>query len=168
MPDPAGPARPGHGHFTLNPGEVIFSRKPCHIRTILGSCVGVALYDPRLRIGGMCHYLLAAGPEGERSTRYGSIAIPALVEQFLNAGSRAEDLQAHVAGGSLMLHLSEVFFVGANNIKQADRILGELGVRVLAREVGGIRGRRMFMQSDSGEVRIEFIPQFDPDMKKVL
>jgi chemotaxis protein CheD len=153
----------GKTEFFLGIGEVAFASRPCVIRTVLGSCVGVSLYDPVLRIGGMCHYLLARAPEGQKSTRYGDVALDSLIAHFLRAGSWLDRLEARVAGGALILRMSEVFFVGEKNILVADQVLAERGIRVLERVVGGERGRRMILDSDTGAVQIAFIPETDPD-----
>lgn len=149
--------------FFLGIGEVAFAVKPCLIRTVLGSCVGVSLFDRLLGLGGMCHYLLDRAPEGQTSTRYGDVAINSLVRRFLASGSRPGQIEACVAGGGLILDMSQVFFVGERNARMADETLARLGIRVSRREVGGNRGRRMSLDSGSGEVGIEFIPEFDSE-----
>jgi len=44
--------------YFLNPGELIFSKKPVVVKTVLGSCVAVCIHDKNLNYGGICHYLL--------------------------------------------------------------------------------------------------------------
>lgn len=158
----------GKNEYFLGIGEVAFAKKPCVIRTVLGSCVGVSLYDPRLRIGGMSHFLLAKAPEGQISTRYGDIALDTLIDNFRRAGSHLHRLEACVAGGALILDVNEIFFVGEKNIKIADEVLSRRGIRVLRREVGGERGRRMVLDSETGFVTIEFIPDADPERNSAI
>jgi chemotaxis protein CheD len=130
------------------------------MRTILGSCVGVALYDPYLKIGGMCHYLLSTG-NGQHSTKYGDVAISTLIHRFSKAGSPFSHIQAFVAGGALLLDQHEIFFVGENNIKIALELLNEYKIPIIEQQVGGDRGRRMSLNTDTGQVKIEFIPQVE-------
>jgi chemotaxis protein CheD len=160
--------RTDKSEFFLGIGEVAFASKPCVIRTVLGSCVGVSLYDPVLKIGGMSHFLLARAPQGQNSTRYGDIALNSLIDKFLQAGSKIGRLEANEAGGGLILNINEIFFVGERNIQVADEILAKRGLRTLRREVGGDKGRRMILDSETGIVQIEFIPETDPDIKSVL
>ncbi len=127
----------------LNPGELAYASGPCVIRTILGSCVAVALWDRKLRHGAMCHYLLARAPEGASFAKYGDVAIPTLLKKFRTSGSDFADLEATIAGGSLCFDSDTVFFVGDNNIAVAEEILARFGVRVVRRETGGERGRRV-------------------------
>jgi chemotaxis protein CheD len=151
----------------LGTGELIFATTPCQVKTILGSCVGVALHDPRNRWGGLCHYLLALDPDLDAaaggSSRFGEVAIPALVSKLVRAGSRRRDLVAVVAGGALLLDANEVFFVGEKNVRLADTLLRDLGIRIAYRDIGGDRGRRMSFRTDEGTYLIEALQETDPD-----
>jgi len=153
----------------LGTGELVFATQPCEVRTILGSCVGVAIHDPRRGWGGLCHYLLATDPDLDNpgtagsSTRFGEVAIPALVQKLLRAGSHRRDLIAVVAGGALLLEANEVFFVGEKNVRLANTLLDDLGIRIVHRDIGGDRGRRMVFRTDDGRYRIETVPETDPD-----
>jgi len=153
----------------LGTGELVFATSPCEVKTILGSCVGVALYDPRNRWGGLCHYLLANDPDLESgdtpgsSTRFGQVAIPALAQKLVRAGSNRRDIVAVVAGGALLLDANEVFFVGEKNIRLANSLLESLGIAVIHRDIGGDRGRRMVFRPHDGTFGIELLSGTDPD-----
>lgn len=153
----------------LGTGELVFATSPCEVKTILGSCVGVALYDPRNRWGGLCHYLLANDPDLDNqetpgsSTRFGQVAIPALAQKLVRAGSNRRDLVAIIAGGALLLDANEVFFVGEKNIRLANGLLESLGIPVVHRDIGGDRGRRMVFRPHDGSYAIELISGTDPD-----
>jgi chemotaxis protein CheD len=147
----------------LHPGQTYVSREPLQISMILGSCAGVCLYDRSKAIGGATHYML---PEwdgtGTSSTRYGDIAIDALFKQFQAYGSRASDLEATVLGGACMF---EVFrsedgsgdHIGSRNINMALQAFSRLGIVIAARDTGGINGRKIKMQSDTGKVAVSVI-----------
>ena len=81
----------------LNMGEMLFSSQACRVKTVLGSCVGVALFDIQLRVGGLCHYLLPTAGAASPSTKYGDVALPALIKKFIDYGSHLTDLRAWVA-----------------------------------------------------------------------
>jgi chemotaxis protein CheD len=75
--------------YFLNPGELIFSKKPIVVKTVLGSCVAVCIYDKVNRWGGICHYLLPVAPSDEqRSTKFGDVAIKTLLHRFLKNTAR--------------------------------------------------------------------------------
>ena len=42
----------------LQPGEFYFGEGKTRVRTLLGSCVAITLWHPRLHLGGMSHYVL--------------------------------------------------------------------------------------------------------------
>ena len=84
----------------LLPGQMTFSTIETEVTTILGSCVAVALYDPKTKIGGMNHYLLPKPTKGEApSGRYGSHANASLLSQIIKAGANKKTLIAKVYGG---------------------------------------------------------------------
>jgi len=145
----------------LNTGEMVFSTEPCLVKTILGSCVAVAVHDGHTGWGGVCHFLLAQDPEMDdpglkgSSTRYGNVAIPSLVRKFLRRGSRIGDLRAVVVGGALLLDVNEVFFVGERNVRFANKFLAEQGIRIVHREIGGDLGRRLEFRTDDGEFSVD-------------
>src|SRR5258707_66364 len=63
-------AEPELKQVYLHPGELYASPEPANIKIILGSCVAVCLYNPRLSIGGATHFLLPA-LEGEGQLKMG-------------------------------------------------------------------------------------------------
>src|SRR5438045_940764 len=67
----------------LLPGQLYASAEPCQIKTILGSCVAICLWDKRRGAGGMNHFLLPVVREGQpTSLRYANEATRVLLEQL--------------------------------------------------------------------------------------
>ena len=141
----------------LYPGKLAAPGVPSRIRTILGSCVGVALFDPVRKIGGLNHYLLPdMGSTEKPSGRYGTFAIPALVEALESQGAKRSLLQAKIFGGANVLgDVSIGIGVGRRNIAKAEELLAEKGIRVVERNLGGDRGRRIILRTDTFEVEHE-------------
>ena len=82
--------------------EIVASKAPARLRTVLGSCIGVALYDRRAGIGGLAHVMLPdSRGEVKMPGKFADTAIPALVEKLTQAG--AGKLSAKIAGGANML-----------------------------------------------------------------
>ena len=76
---------------TLHVGGVHASSEPTLIKTLLGSCVAVCLWDPRVQVGGMNHFLLPDGdPDGPRdeATRFGAHAMDCLVGEMLKLDNK--------------------------------------------------------------------------------
>lgn len=142
----------------IHVGEIFIGVKPTQISTILGSCISVCLYDPVEQIGGMNHYLVPLWNEnGLQSPRYGNISIPRLIEGMENVGSSKRDIIAKIFGGANVLDVSqEDMMIGRKNILIAKELLKDHGIKIVAQDVGGVRGRRIMMQSDTGKILLKY------------
>ena len=78
----------------------------------LGSCIGIALWDPVKRIGGMAHVLLPYSDgkvdaktiyDPKTAAKYGDIGVPYLISLMLVLGCQKERLQAKLAGGAQII-----------------------------------------------------------------
>jgi chemotaxis protein CheD len=135
----------------LHAGQLHVATTPTAITTVLGSCVSVCLYDPTTKIGGMNHFLLPLHVEREKSLRFGTIAVPALVEAALRAGATRGALVAKVFGGASVIGaLGTGRRLGEENAVLALRLLEEAHVPVLDQDVGGQRGRKLVFIVDEG------------------
>ncbi len=151
---PSGLATPDVGnraHVYLHAGQVVAVSRPTAITTVLGSCVAVCLHDPVARVGGMNHFLLPHHVERERSPRFGTVAVPQLVEAVLRAGASRGSLVAKVFGGASVIGaLGRTRRLGDENAALAVRLLEEARIPVLEGDVGGNRGRKLVFVSDEG------------------
>lgn len=138
----------------------------------LGSCVGVALYDKRKKIGGLAHIML---PDSEAMTKKGSLgkyadtAIKAMVKEMERLGSLRRDIKAKVAGGACMFSIPGAINprnvpgpclgmqIGDRNIEAVKKILDELRIPVEAEDTGGSYGRTMRFDVSDGTVVISSI-----------
>jgi len=143
----------------LQPGEIHLARSPALLKTVLGSCVGVTFWSPRLEIGALCHGVLprcpptVVSPEGHR---YVDFAILELVRQLEMFGVRRDALQVKVFGGADVLPVSATHpwrkTVGYQNWHRALEVLFEQQLAVMASDVGGSVGRTIQFHTGSGEV----------------
>ncbi len=139
-------------------GEIHIATKPTEIITVLGSCIAVCLFDPYNQIAGMNHYLVPLwNGNGLQSPKYGNVSIPKMIEKIVEKGSRVQNLQAKVFGGGNINNITTPeMLVGKKNILIAKEILKEYGIKILAEDVGGFRGRRIMMQSDTGKIFLKY------------
>lgn len=141
----------GRTQVYLHAGQLAVAVKPTVITTILGSCVAVCLHDPRSRTGGMNHYLLPLHVERERSPRFGTVAIPQLVDELVRAGATRSSLVAKVFGGASVIGAFRgARNLGAENAALAVRLLEEAGIPILDQDVGGTKGRKLIFHADDG------------------
>ena len=95
----------------LQPGEFYFGEDKTRIRTLLGSCVAIVLWHPRLHIGGMCHYMLPQRPrkrQGEAlDGRYAEDAMHMFMRELGRSGTNPADYQVKLFGAGQMFEQTE-------------------------------------------------------------
>jgi chemotaxis protein CheD len=151
----AGPAAGERQRAYLLPGQLHVSADPCQIRTILGSCVAICLWDSRQGVGGMNHFLLPASSEGHpATTRFADVATQALFDMLQALGCRLPHLQAKIFGGASMFQKQDRHSVslGAKNVAAALDWLTKAGIPVTVQETGGTHGRKIIFNTDDGIV----------------
>jgi len=148
--------------LTLLPGALSFVPAGWRLQTLLGSCVSVVVWQPRLRLGGMCHFLLPervghrrAGPDG----RFAPDALAMLEQQMHASGLDTWHFVAHVAGGAHCLARrtgqdDATLDIGRRNTEAALQWCRHMGMPVLQVAVGGRTSRQVDFDTSSGEVRI--------------
>lgn len=138
----------------LQPGQLYASGQPSAVTTVLGSCVAICLWDPVVSVGGMNHYLLPffAGGAGKGSPRFGNVAVAQLVDRLVALGATRGRLQAKVFGGACVLEAFQERqgHLGEKNAGVAFKLLEELGIPVMSRDVGGRSGRKLIFHTDLG------------------
>lgn len=116
---------------------------PLILHAFLGTCVGVALYDAKARIGGLIHLLLPEPPSSDSTyhlEQYASTGLPLFIKVLLDRGASLENLEACIAGGALMGPLSrqDIFFdIGGRTADVANTLLTQKGIKIKNSESGG-------------------------------
>jgi chemotaxis protein CheD len=142
----------------LQPGEIVAFAEPYAVTTILGSCVALCLHDHQARVGGVNHYLLPLQLGRRDAPRYGSAAIPMLIDKLLALGARRDRLVAKVFGGACVMSGGDDerrTHLGAQNTEVAFRLLAEEGIPVAAEDVHGNRGRKVVFHTDDGSAWVK-------------
>ena len=140
--------------------ELKVARSPCILETLaVGSCVAVSLYDPVNKIGSLCHSLLPGDPQGDMvgSLKFVGEAVKAMASTMGQEGASPEDIQAKVFGGATLFGCfedEEAFLVGEKNVETARSSLKELGIAIVAEDVGGNQGRNVEFNTEDGRVTI--------------
>lgn len=149
----------------VQPGESKLVHEPTILRTLLGSCVGIAFRVPRLGVAALCHPMLPrvtakVTAELSRSAgrRYVDYAIRDLAKQFDALGARRSEVEVKVFGGGDVLAITGTSrhpTVGSQNSEIAMKVLAEEGFGVLASSVRGERGVNIFFNTYTGEVLLQ-------------
>lgn len=126
----------------------------------LGSCVGLALYDPVVRVGGMIHCMLPLSridPEKARANPYmfTDTGVPALIRAVLELGADRRRLVAKVAGAAAPLQDNGVFNIGERNYVVLRKVLWKNDILIAAEEVGGTKARTLYLFIDTGRTTIK-------------
>lgn len=150
----------------VSPGEFLISKDTSTIiETSLGSCVGVALYDPLARMGAMLHVLLPAGGHDKESltpARFARSAVPFILSQMVDAGASRQRICATVAGGALVAAdkpLSVEMNIGRRNSVAILDLLDRQAIPVVKRDIGGRIPRVLRLVVADGRTSIEKIGQ---------
>ena len=145
--------------LNLLAGQLYFGHRVQELRTLLGSCVGLALWCPTRRLGGMCHYLLpdrARPPGTPRDGRYGAEALEMMVEAMKAAGARPQEFEAHLYGGADTLsdRTGMRFNVGARNIELGWSLIDQYGLQLMDVDVGDQCPRHVRLSLVDGQVTL--------------
>ncbi len=139
-------------------GELAVARPPTILAALgLGSCVGLVLYDPVSRIGGLAHVMLPANPQPARvppSARFADQALELLLERMLAEGAQREHLGAKLVGGAHMFASSTGQGIGQRNITALHSLLRQQRIPLLASDVGGQWGRSIEFDLGTGLLRV--------------
>jgi chemotaxis protein CheD len=145
--------------ITVGVAQLRYSSSPVILRTILGSCVGICIYDRVKKIGGMAHVLLPNNlKRGQNLEKYADTAIPLLAKEILKEGARIENLSAKIAGGASMFKFGANVMlgqIGERNIEQTKIELEKLGIPILVEDLGGNLGRVIDFFLEDGRMKVK-------------
>ncbi|GBF33210.1 chemotaxis protein CheD [Desulfocucumis palustris] len=137
------------------------TREPGRLITLgLGSCVGVSLYDPMMKVGGLLHVMLPDSTQFSnvnKLAKFADTGIPLMIQELQKMGARINRMQAKLVGGAQMfsgLDEKMTLNIGLRNTEKSREVLSNLNIRILAEDVGGNRGRTMIVDTASGMVTI--------------
>ena len=126
----------------------------------LGSCIGVTIYDPVVRAGGLLHVML---PDSSINTAkaalqpamFADTGVPALFRTSYQMKVDKHRVVICIAGGAQMMDPGGVFNIGKRNHESIAGLLQQHGLRVHATQVGGLVSRTMSLNIRTGEVRLK-------------
>ncbi|MTI94452.1 MAG: chemotaxis protein CheD [Firmicutes bacterium] len=142
--------------------QLTVERAPMLIRSSgLGSCLGVIIYDPFTATGAMAHAMLPYYRQGRQGNKakYVDTAIEVILAEMKDRGCKKENLIAKLAGGAQMFPDADrdVLVIGKKNIQAGRECLAELGIPIVAEDVGGNSGRSLEFDCATGDLTIKTI-----------
>ncbi|NOU84853.1 chemotaxis protein CheD [Paenibacillus sp. LMG 31460] len=125
--------------------------------TGLGSCVGVTLYDSRVKVAGMAHVMLPSSEiarEGSLNiAKYADTAIPELISRMEKLGAAVNRLEAKLAGGAQMFAFAgnnDTMRIGPRNVESCKEMLNKYKIPIRAEDTGANYGRTIEFHSETG------------------
>lgn len=131
----------------------------------LGSCIGLTLYDPVTKIGGMVHYMLPDSTiimNNVNIAKFADTGIQELLKQVTRAGANRNMLVAKIAGGARMFEVSQMSSMGSvgdRNTLAAKEMLRKLNIKLVAEDTGLNFGRTVELHTDTGDFHIKAVKQ---------
>lgn len=142
--------------LTANMGEIVLLSGEQTGQAILGSCLGIILYDGRKQLSALAHVVLPQsegrpGPPG----KFVDSAIPWMINSLRSKGADSTRLTCKLAGGANMFANSGPFQIGQQNIAVARRELERTCIRIFAEHLEGTQGRRITFDNKTGKVFVD-------------
>ncbi|MBP3889188.1 MAG: chemotaxis protein CheD [Cellulosilyticum sp.] len=144
--------------------DLSIAKEPDILTTLgLGSCVGIALYDPSTKVGGLAHIMLPDSKQiknNENKAKFADTAIEVLVQAMIKEGARKNRIVAKIAGGAHMFefkNMDDMMRIGTRNINAVVQILNEIHIPIIAQDVGENYGRTVELHTLTGVFRVKTI-----------
>ena len=140
------------------------------VTSALGSCIGVTLYDPELKIGGLAHIMLpdsSIARERSNPAKFADTAIKAMVEELIKRGAECSRMEAKLTGGARMFSFagkSPLMDIGEKNVAAAKLILCEKGIRIVAEDTGENYGRCVEFCCSTGELKVKSLTRGEKEL----
>ena len=137
--------------------DLVVAKHPATLVTLgLGSCIGLVIYDQVSKAVGMVHIMLPDSREAKnipKPGKFADTAVPLLLEELAKLGVNKSQLRAKMAGGAQMFTMpgkdSAIFSVGTRNVEATTKMLAEAGIRVVASDTGGSKGRSVEFNTET-------------------
>ena len=124
------------------------------ITSALGSCIGICLYDPQIKLAAMVHIMLPINMEaGRKNTfKYADTGIRETLNQMVAKGAVKGRITAKIAGGARMFEVTggTLGSIGQRNSESVHQVLRRENIRLLWEDVGGKVARTMEFDSATG------------------
>jgi chemotaxis protein CheD len=151
-----------HDAVKVLPGEYYVTAEDLMVMTVLGSCIAACIWDPRVRVGGMNHFMLPDGGN-DTSGRYGSYAMELLINEMIKLGARREHMQAKVFGGGQVMHTFTTMNVGERNTAFVLDYLQTERIAVISKDVLDIHPRKVCYFPATGKAMVKRLAHSHPE-----
>ena len=145
--------------------DIKLAKAPDKLMTpALGSCIGICVFDPVIKIGVLAHIMLPHVTQlknmSSNRAKFADTALEMIVEMMNKNGANPSHLQAKIAGGSQMFKFSgenDIMKIGDRNSQAVQENLQKHQIKLIAKDIGGSYGRTIIFDPASGELLVRTI-----------
>ncbi len=145
--------------YYLKIADIKVVKSPDTLKTVVGSCIALCLWDKTTASGGMVHIMMPDSKEHENGSKgkYADTAVRALIDKMIKTGCKEEYLTAEIAGGASMFlsknhDNTDGNNIGMKNSQTVKKILHKFNIPLKSEDTGGTSGRRIVFDPSTGEV----------------
>jgi len=125
----------------------------------LGSCLGLTIYDPVVKVGGLLHAMLPLSKINKEKAKanpymFVDTGVPVLFKTLYDMGAQKKRLIVKAAGCGNPLGKNEMFKIGERNHTLLKKLLWKNNVLLTAEDVGGTKSRTVRFDVSTGQVII--------------
>jgi chemotaxis protein CheD len=137
-------------------GQAVVTREPARLTSILGSCVAITMYAPKLQLGILSHVVLPnANGSVAVPAKFADSAVPYMISVMQDRGVKLGELVAKVAGGACMFGGGRFMDIGEHNARVAIAELEAAHIPIIGRDIAGNVGRRICFDLSTGTLTVE-------------
>jgi len=155
------PASASTARLVVGISDMVVSADPAAsiVTYALGSCIGVTVYDPEARVGGMLHFMLPTGSiNQEKADRnpamFGDTGVPLLFRSCYELGAKKERLVVCAAGGAEVMADEGHFRIGNRNRTILRKLFWKNGILIASEDTGGSISRTLTLHLGNGQVTV--------------
>lgn len=122
----------------------------------LGSCIALAAWDPRAKVGGLAHFMLPNGPANATSpVKFIDTGLDVFLRGLETRGAVLNRTVLKAAGAAAMLNVGGGLAIGKRNSESLQAALAERGLSLSAKSLGGTAGRTVQLDVADGRLLIK-------------
>lgn len=126
----------------------------------LGSCIGVALWDPEVKVGALLHFMLPdSSIDKTKATAkpymFADTGVPRMFKEIYKHGAKKERLKVYVVGGAQVMDDSGMFNIGKRNQMIVQKMFWKNKVTVAKEDLGGSVNRTITLNVGTGAVKLK-------------
>ncbi len=126
----------------------------------LGSCIGLVVWDPVAKVGGLLHYMLPeARLDEERAKQrpfmFANSGIPLLFKEAYRLGAKKNRMVVKAFGGARIMDSAGIFNIGKRNYRIMLRLFEKNNITLSKKDIGGSVNRTVSLEVGSGITRLK-------------